>query len=259
MDYRTAETLIDVLHARGGIIAAVGAGGKKSTLYRLLQAHRAIGTERIAFTSTVQIGAVPKALDVGTVIVDEADPEAAIAETGSRDGAWQIAGHSAKPRRFDGLPPDLIPRLHAQGHFDVSLVKADGARMRMIKAPGDNEPALPDDVTTILSIVSARAIGRPLAERLVHRSERLTEIVDAAPGTELTPDHIARLLSSPDGALRRVGRARVVPVINMVDSPERLALARIAAINALSRTRRFERIVLSSMNSPSPLVEVIDA
>lgn len=257
MDRETAETFVNALGAANGVIAAVGAGGKKTTLYRLLEAHRAIGTGRIMLTSTVQTGAAPKVLDVETVLVDEDDPEAAIAETGSGDGAWLFAGRSAKPRRFGGLARDLIPRLHAMGDFDVSLVKADGARMRMVKAPDEDEPAMPGEATTILPVVSARAFGRPLTERLVHRSECLSEIVDVAPGIELTPDHIARLLTSPEGALRRVASARVVPVINMVDSPERLALAQIAAKKALAITDRFERIVLSSMKNPSPLVEVI--
>ena len=257
MNKETAETFVDALGAANGVVVVVGAGGKKTTLYRLLEAHRTIGTGRIMLTSTVQTGAAPKVLDVETVLVDEDDPEAAIAETRDLSGVWQLAGRSAKPRRLGGLARDLIPRLHAMGDFDVSLVKADGARMRMVKAPSDDEPAMPDGATTILPVVSARAFGRSLTERLVHRSERLAKLVDAAPGTELTPDHIARLLTSPEGALRRVGTARVVPVINMVDNPERLELAQIAARKALARTERFERIVLSSMNSPSPLVEMI--
>ncbi|MGI9508524.1 MAG: selenium cofactor biosynthesis protein YqeC [Geminicoccaceae bacterium] len=257
MNRETAETFVDALGAANGIVATVGAGGKKTTLYRLLEAHRAIRTGRIMLTSTVQTGAVPKALDVPTVLVEQDDPDLAIAETGKRDGAWLFAGHSAKPRRFSGLSLDLIPSLHVRGRFDVSLVKADGARMRMVKAPGRDEPALPKAVATILPVVSARAIGRPLGDMLVHHPERLAKVVDAEPGTELTADHVARLLSSPDGALRRVGDARVVPVINMVDSPERLALARDAARKALSMTERFERVVLASMASPLPLVEVI--
>jgi len=136
-------------------------------------------------------------------------------------------------------------------------VKADGARMRMIKAPADNEPALPKGVSTILPIVSARVFGRSLTEKLVHRPERLTDIIDADIGAELTPDHVAKLLSSPDGSLKRVGHAKVIPVINMVESPERLKPARKAAWKALATTERFERVVLTSMTSNPPLIEVV--
>lgn len=256
MDRETARTLVDALGAPSGIVAAVGAGGKKSTLYRLLEAHRVLGTRRVLLTSTVQIAASPRAQDVETLIVD-GNAEALIAQTGDRPGAWLIAGPTGKPDRLSGLPAALIPDMHKQGAFDVSLVKADGARMRMIKGSRVDEPALPDGVTTILPIVSARVFGRPLTEKLAHRPERLCEIIDADIGTELTPDHVARLLASPKGALRRTGDTQVVPLINMVDDPERLILAREAAGKALALTDRFERVVLTAMTSRSPLVEVV--
>ncbi len=257
MDQNAAETLLGALSAHSGIVAAVGAGGKKSTLYRLLEAHRLIGTERVLLTSTVQIAAAPAELDLEPVIVAEGDIETAIRAMQAHQGAFFSAGPSQKPGRYSGLPEHLIHSLHARAALGVALVKADGARMRMIKAPGADEPALPDRVSTILAIVSARAFGRPLTPRLVHRPERLAELVDADIGTQLTPDHIARLLASPEGALRRSGTAKIVPVINMVDSPERQALAEEAAVKALSMTERFERVVLASMTSPFPLVKVI--
>ncbi len=257
MDRNTAETLINALGASSGIVAAVGAGGKKSTLYRLLEAHRVIGTRRILLTSTVQIAAAK--LDIETHVIDGDDVDDVIARTNGRDGAFFIAGPGKKPGRFSGLPEALIPRLYREGPFALGLVKADGARMRMIKAPGDDEPALPDGVSTILPIVSARAFNKPLTERMVHRPERLATIIDADIGTEINPGHVARLLSSTEGALRRTGRAEIVPVINMVDRPERQAWAEEAAEMALSMTDRFKRVVLASMTSPSPLVKVVTA
>lgn len=256
MDQETAENLIDALGASSGIVAVVGAGGKKSTLYRLLEAHQRLGTARIALTSTVQIAPAAKALEVENVIV-AGDIDAAVSATNGRNGAWLIAGPSEKPGRFSGLHEKCIPSLHRQGAFDITMVKADGARMRMIKAPADNEPALPDGVTTILPLVSARVFGRPLTEKLAHRPERLTRIIDADLGAALTPLHIARLLSSPDGALKRVGTAEVVPVINMVDGPEHLVHAEEAAAQALAMTDRFKRVVLACMAGPSPLIDVI--
>ncbi|MGI9489897.1 MAG: selenium cofactor biosynthesis protein YqeC [Geminicoccaceae bacterium] len=257
MDRNTAEAFIDALGAASGLVAVVGAGGKKSTLYRLLEAHRAIGTRRVLLTSTVQIAAQPNALDVETHIIDGDDVEDAIAGASGRAGAFFVTGPARKPGRFSGLPEHLIRPLHTGAAFGVGLVKADGARMRMIKAPGGNEPALPDGVSTILPIVSARAFGRPLTERMVHRPECLASVINADIGTEITPDHVARLLASPEGSLRRTGNSQVVPVINMVDSPERQTWAEEAAERALSMTKRFERVVLTSMTNPSPLVKVI--
>ncbi len=248
MDRETAASLVDALSAQSGIVAAVGAGGKKSALNRLVQAHLALGTRRILLTSTVQIAAPPGALGL------EALP---IGETPARDGAFFLPGPPSGRGRFAGVPAETIQTLNADGGFDVCLVKADGARMRMIKAPAEHEPALPEGVTTVLPVVSARVFGRPLTEKLAHRPERLTALVDCGIGTAIAPLHVARLLASPDGALRRTGDAEVVPVINMVDDEKRLTAAHAAASTALALTDRFERVVLAAMTGEQPLIDVV--
>jgi probable selenium-dependent hydroxylase accessory protein YqeC len=257
MDRDIAEKLVDALSARRGLVAAVGAGGKKTLLLRLLQAHQIIGTGRIALSATVQTSAAPRGLDVETVPMSSEVNDATAHSLPSGEGAFFLLGPAKGHNRFAGLPQHQIAGLHANGGFDVSLIKADGARMRMIKAPYDHEPALPDGATTVLPVVSARALGRPISEKVAHRPERLADIVGAGMGEVLTPDHLAILLSSDRGSLQRVGDARVSPVINMVDTPERLTMAREAALKALARTDRFDRIILASMTSPSPLVDVI--
>jgi probable selenium-dependent hydroxylase accessory protein YqeC len=256
MDRENATTLIDALQARSGIVALVGAGGKKSTIHRLVQAHQAIGTPRIALTATVQSAAAPRTLDVETLIIDS-DAEARAAAARLENGTFHFAGPPIKPRRFGGLSEQLIQEVHCQGAFDVTLVKADGARMRLIKAPNDHEPALPSCATTVLPVVSARAFGRPLSDKLAHRPELLVDVLDVEIGMELTPLHVAKLLTSQGGALRRTGGVPVVPIINMVDNTERLALSREAALTALSMTEDFDRVVLASMTSDTPLVAVV--
>ncbi len=256
MNRDDATTLINALGAESGIIALVGAGGKKSTIHRLVQAHHAIGTRRIALTATVQIAIAPRTLDAETLIID-GDADAAIAAANLRDGTFQFTGPPIKPRRFRGLSDDLIEDMHRRGNFDVSLVKADGARMRMIKAPNEREPALPSCATTVIPVVSARAFERSLDQKLAHRPERLADLLNIDVGTELTPFHIARLMTSQSGALRRTDGAPVVPIINMVDNADRLALSREAASMALSMTRDFKRVVLTSMTSETPLVDVV--
>ena len=258
MDRHHAADFVAALAAESGIVAVVGAGGKKSTLYRLLEAHRAIGTERLLLTSTVRTRGAPGSLELETVVIEDDDLDGAIARSKGRRGAFLFAGPEIKTGWFRGLSGELVPRLHEDGAFAVSLVKADGARMRMLKAPGEGEPALPGGVSTILSVVSARAFGRPLSESLIHRPERLAKIIDADEGAPLTPDHVARLLASPEGALRNIGQTRVVPVINMVDSPRRHDFASEAAAKALAMTDRFDRVVLAAMTQPSPLVDVVE-
>lgn len=257
MNRTAAERFIDVLEARHGIIAVVGAGGKKSTLHRLIEAHRLVETDRVALTTTVKMAPAAASLELPMVIEKPASILSAVRSSGKSKGSVLIAGPMTTAKRLSGLPSDLISSVHVEGGFDVTLVKADGARMRLIKAPGDNEPVLPDDVTTILPMVSARVFGKQLAERIVHRPERLMAIMDAEMGVDLAPHHVARLLTSGKGTLHRVGKARVVPIINMVDTPDLQILAKETAEIALAATNRFDRIILASMLTTNPLIEVV--
>jgi probable selenium-dependent hydroxylase accessory protein YqeC len=137
------------------------------------------------------------------------------------------------------------------------LIKADGARMRWIKVPAVGEPVLPPGVATVLPLVSARVLGQPLSEALAHRLERVTAVTGARPDEPVTPEHVARLLSSEQGALQGVGSATVVPIINMVDDQATREAARAAARLALATSRRLAQVVLASMITPDPVVEVV--
>ena len=251
-----ARALLDLLEAQRGLVCVVGAGGKKSTLYRLVEAHLAAGTARLGLTCTVTMARPPPSLGE-PVIAETADLARAVAE--NREGRQLLvyAQPSPKPGRIGGVPPADLAGLHAAGAFDVTLIKADGARMRWIKAPAPGEPVMPARATTVLALVSARIFGQPLAAAVAHRPERVAAVTGAAPGEPLSPEHVARLLTSEQGALQGAGEATVVPIINMVDDQARLAVAREAARQALGRTGRFTRVVLAKMTATDPVIEVV--
>jgi probable selenium-dependent hydroxylase accessory protein YqeC len=257
MDAESAGRLLDLLAARRGLVAAVGAGGKKSTLYRLAEAHRLIGSARVGLTCTVSWGAPPGRLVDARLVAAPERLAAELPALAQRHRLLAYAQPSPKPGRLGGLSGALIGQLHDAGDFTVTLVKADGARMRWIKAPRDDEPVLPAGVATVLPVVSIRALGRPLEPTIAHRLERVAAITGAAPGEPLGSTHLARLLTSAEGALQHCGDAVVVPVINMVDDAARRAAAREVAQLALAGSGRFERVVLTSMIAADPVVEVV--
>jgi probable selenium-dependent hydroxylase accessory protein YqeC len=256
MSPAAARALLDLLAARRGLVCAVGAGGKKTTLYRLVEAHLATGTARIGFTCTVAMAPPPAWL--GPPVLEEASRLArAAGDLGRERRLVAYAQPPPKPGRVGGVPPEVLARLHREAGFDVTLIKADGARMRWIKAPAVGEPVLPSGVVTVLALVSAKIFGQPLSEAVAHRPERLAAVIGARPGDLVTPEHVARLLTSEHGALQGVGSATVVAVINMVDDEARRAAARAAARQALATSDRLARVVLTRMTASDPLIEVI--
>jgi probable selenium-dependent hydroxylase accessory protein YqeC len=244
--------LHEALALDGGIVCAVGAGGKKTALYRIASESRC----RYALTATV-FSAPPgrRFWDRRVLAEREALAEQVLTTTDVRRVAY--AGPSDKPGRIAGVDPELIARLHQAAGFELTLVKADGARMRGLKAPRRNEPVLPANSDLVLHLSSAAVLGQPLDDEQAHRLDELEALTGLRRGERIGVDHLARLLASPEGAARNVGDARLVAVINQVDDRDRLSLARQAAEQALAASDRLERVVLACLRAEQPVLEVM--
>jgi len=245
--------LLDLVDARSGVVCAVGAGGKKSLLRRLAAEHPG----RFALTGTVFITHVPEDAGFAIAVAADSDLSGAVAQLGPA-ARVVYACPSDKPGRWAGASAATIERIHREGGFAATYVKADGARMRWVKAPDDDEPALPACCTTVLPVVSALAIGEPLSSRVAHRVERIEQVLGLREGEIITPVHLGRLIASPLGSMKLTAGRRVVPVINMVDDAQREASAREAAAVALASNSCIDRVVLTCLaRSEAPVVAVV--
>ena len=245
--------LLDTLEARSGLVCAVGAGGKKTTLYQLAMSHPG----SVGVTSTVPMAHFPSTLGAHEVIAEGGLIVDAVIEAAATHRLVAFARPDVKKGRSGGLRSETIAQIREAGAFDVILVKGDGARMRWIKAPDEGEPVIPDGTTTVLPIVSAKAIGEPLNEQVAHRLHQVETVTGAGYGETITPEHIARLLADEAGALKGAGDATVVPVINMVDNEELEDRAVEAAERALEMTDRFDRVALTCHLCADRLVAVV--
>ena len=57
---------------------------------------------------------------------------------------------SRKEGRVGGVSMAQLHTIASCGRFDACVVKADGARGRLIKAPAEYEPVLPEDTATLI-------------------------------------------------------------------------------------------------------------
>ena len=244
--------LVKLLNAESGIVCAVGAGGKKSVLRAIAVEHRG----RVAITGTVPFLPPPETLraDRFSAEVD------LLGEQLAAPGAHRIVVYgrpAEKKGRWGGLPPELIADWHQRFGFDATLVKADGARMRWIKAPAEDEPVLPPRCDTLIPVMSARGLGEPLSERIAHRLPLVEHVTGCRAGEIFGAEHAARLLASDLGLLKGAGQSVVRPVINMVDDEERLELAMRAARLALEMTNRFPHVLLMRLKTATEIVAVV--
>jgi probable selenium-dependent hydroxylase accessory protein YqeC len=248
-----ASDLLDLFQARVGVVCIVGAGGKKTTLYRLATAHPG----RVGITSTVLTPPFRKRLGAHVVVADEAKLSAAVASAAQQHDRIAFATPCSKRARLGGVAPWQVIDIHARAGFDVSLVKGDGARLKWMKAPREDEPMIPP-ADVVIPVLSARAMGAPMSEQTIHRLEEFISVTGARYGEPVTPELVARLLASERGSLKNVGDARVIALINMVDTAEQRAMARDAAEQALALSPKIERVILARMIDDDPIVAVLD-
>ena len=207
------------------LISIVGAGGKTTTMY-VLAAELAQRGNRVVTTTTTNLY-VPKQNETDTLIVAAETPHM----LKMVNDAWKkyrrvtVAGTVIAAGKLAGLQPDQPYELLTRGGADAVIVEADGARHNMIKAPADNEPVVPPQTNVALLVMSAGAINQPLNVSIAHRPERIDAVLDIQQGDILTPLHIARLMSSLQGAMKNIPEQAAVYLLLTHVSAERQATA----------------------------------
>jgi probable selenium-dependent hydroxylase accessory protein YqeC len=221
-----------------GVVAVVGAGGKKSTLYAL-----AAELDRVVVTASVRVPPFEGHVD-RLVVAD--DPVDVVAD----NHAWPLGlvpGRDADRERYLGYDPSVLDRLAAATDVPV-LVKADGARTRWFKAPAADEPQIPGSSSVVVPVAGVRAVGEALDVERVHRPERVAALTGRETGDPIRAEDLVTVLTHEDGGLKGVpGDARVVVLLNMVDDPDLEATAREVADGVLEDPR-IDRVVLGRMD-----------
>lgn len=245
--------VVAALEAAAGTTCLVGAGGKKTTLYAL-----ADRLDRAVLTATVRIPIFDREVAAVRVTEDPVGALDALRESGESETAFPLGLVPERERddRYRGYDPAAVDEIGA-AHDGPVLVKADGARTRLLKAPNEREPQVPPGADRVVPVASVGAVGEPLTAATVHRPERVAAIADAAVGDEITPELVGRILAHERGGLKRIpDGATAIPLVNAVDDDADEATAR-AIAGAVHERADVPRVVLARMIE-GEVVDVIE-
>ncbi len=87
------------------------------------------------------------------------------------------------------------------------LIEADGAKRRLLKAPAEWEPVIPDFSDLVIHIFCPNVLGLPLNEENVFRSHLFSEIVGSNIGDSINSKMITRYLAHPQGGQKKHSRS----------------------------------------------------
>lgn len=244
----------------GGVIALVGGGGKTTAMFALAEEFSADGHD-VLMTTTTHI-ADPRneagrdfdhlCLDTNAAVDPRRFPRPA-AGRGCR--CVLAAGDAADPGKLKGIDPTRLRALRRIWPF--ILVEADGAKRKPVKAPAAYEPVLPPSADLVLGLIGLDALGRPCDADTVHRPECFAPVTGCAPGTMIGLDHLARLITSPDGLFKNVPAA--TPRVLVLNKAEHCPLPLTEVLDALQEpvSRCAELIVVTSLAAPVPAERVL--
>lgn len=202
------------------MIAAVGAGGKTSTLRRLAEEYALMGKKAIVLTTTH----MREETTPWSCVVEEEEWISKGNELLERvkecleqyGQAW--IGTKAKKGKMSSVPELILAEIES---WNVPLlVEADGARMLPLKVPGEQEPVLLPQTTHVFSVYGMDALDQKL-EEICFRSEKAAELLGKQPEDQVTEEDIIKLACHEQGGRKGCPKqAEYIVVLNKADTKE---------------------------------------
>ena len=176
-----------------GVTALVGGGGKTSLMYAL-SAEYARENHPVIITTTTRIG-IPEPGDARM-----ADTESA--ERIAVPGTVICVGENREEGKLSYPGDEVWERCLAEA--DRVFAEADGAKMMPVKAPAGHEPCLNHrGIDSVVAVAGLSALGKPM-EDICFRLDIACNLLGVARKAILTPEMLAKLLTSPEGQLKNV-------------------------------------------------------
>ncbi len=203
-------------------LAFVGAGGKTSALFLLARQF-----DKPVLVTTSTHFAVDQLVQADKHLTIQNPAEIKALKASDLSPLTVFTGAAMGDRVNELDAPTLEALSQFAGRHDLPLlVEADGARRLALKAPAKHEPVIPEFVDTVIVVAGLSALGKPLTEEFVHRTEIFAKLSSLEIKASITPDAIVNVLSHPQGGLKNIPvGARQIALLNQVDTPDLEAAA----------------------------------
>jgi len=249
-------------------ISLVGAGGK-STLFSRLAEELLHKNKRIILTTTTKMFAWQLVPFIKKGRLIEGHNEETIRECiekyfslERKGGRLAVIGERMEDKgeeKVSGLPPDWLDKWWEEGLADFFLVEADGAAGRPIKAPASHEPVIPLSTTDLIGLVGIEAIGEPLHEENVFRSQVFSQLTGVKLGEKIGIEALTALICHPEGLFKNTPQdCRCHLFINKVENSKTQKVAEELAFQVLKTcSQRISDIIIGAAGQDEVVVELI--
>ncbi len=252
------EVLLDqfAINTEVRVIALVGAGGKTSLMYAL--AHEILARNLTVITTTTTKIFPPPPDQSPCLLFSKQEPDLRTLKERLKQFKHVTVGSSINPRngKLEGMGENALGSLALMA--DKVIVEADGAAGRCVKAPETWEPVIPTFCELVIPIIGLDCIGRSVHEDVVFRISRFMAVTGLNRGDIITPESIAKLLTSDHGALKGVHPdSKVIPFLNKLDLLKDSAAIETILKDVAKRKTRINRIVVGRLKNGAKLTSFV--
>jgi len=245
-----------------GVVSLVGAGGKTSLMFRLAHEISKAGDRVLTTTTTKILNPTPRQSS-NLIISDRVDTIVKTAGDllNKNERHVTVAASQVLPEnKLIGLKPEVIDALSETRLFRWIIVEADGAARKPLKAPADHEPVIPESTTQVVGICGLSAIGNPLAEEWVHRSERFAEITGLKCGEKISASAVVDMLTHENGIFKNTPLSAFrLAFLNQADVPgAHQAGKRITDLLTDKQKTGLNRIIIGQTKFSPPVLTCTD-
>ncbi|AKL94592.1 selenium-dependent hydroxylase accessory protein YqeC [Clostridium aceticum] len=192
------------------IVSVVGAGGKTSLMLQLAQDIKK-NNGKVLLTTTTKIYVPQKeAYDFICIGQNEFSKYLKI----NKKGIYVYGSEVNTENKIIGLAEEELDNL--VGYFDYTLIEADGAKKKPIKAWDDHEPVVYKGTTKTIGIIDIQTLEMRICENNVHRSEKFCKITSSQEGESITLKHLLDIIIHPQGLFKNAKGERIL-FVNKTD------------------------------------------
>ena len=244
----------------GDVVTLVGAGGKTTLMFALAQEFSSLG-KSVVVTTTVKMYKKDAGQADQTIFFKSVENlERQLMKYKGLRNVVSVVSEPTSTEKFRGIDPSAIDDLAKRKLADLVVVKGDGAGEKFFKAPDEHEPSIPSVTSLVIPVVGMKVAGRSLTSKNCQRPEIAAKLAGAKLGEMITPQVIARVLSHQKGGAKNApSKARIIPLLNQIETEEELKIALKTADLTLGFSNgRFTRIVLGRVGREDPVVRIVE-
>lgn len=209
-DNKNGDIMLEFMNLNDkNMIAVQGAGGKTSSVFLLANEFKSMNEASLVSTTT----------KMGIVSEDKFDYLYTFNEkTKIVDGKIYFTSKSRTDTKEIGFEPEFFDKIFLDGLFSNIILETDGAKTRPIKAPREDEPVNPKNITHCVGVMGLDSVNKPFDEKFCHRKEYMKKIIGNP--KILTTKSYAEIINSNCGLFKNSYDAKKFLILNKADTKQ---------------------------------------